>query len=972
MALAKKEYEVESLLLKRLQDMGYDYVEMHQYEDVEANFKTQLEKFNEDKLLEAKGASTLSDREFDKVLTHLKGKTVYESAKLLRDQFVLQLDNGKNVYLSFLSNDSNKNIFQVTHQVTVDPAKVNDVLQKNRYDVTLLINGLPLVQIELKRPGIELNEAVNQLNRYRRDSFKGLFKFIQIMIVSNGTITKYCANCNERNPEGNQQDILKSLVFYWTDINNVRITKLIEFAEEFLDHHSITEMLTKYFIIKESEPTLLVMRPYQIYAVQQAYDRVVTSAMNGYVFHTTGSGKTLTSFRLATLLRDSPAIKKVFFLIDRKDLDDQTVDEYNSFEKGCVDNTDNTKTLVADIQDSTKKLIITTIQKMASALRIERYQEVMDSLSSEPVVFIIDECHRSQFGKMHGQIEGHFKKGNYIGFTGTPIRKENAQGGKTTDDVFATGSQQIAPCIHTYTIKEAIADGNVLRFSVEFMRSMQPKNMPIDIDPAQLDDPEYCKEHGIDLDSLYHKQERIELIANDILDHLEQHTHPIGRDVYTAIFATDYVKYLMEYYRYMKAHNPHGYRIAAIFNPSFNPNADQDDSDGADANSSADLAEVIDDYNQMFGTDFTIDTFDGYRKDVSKRLKQKNLPQIDLLLVVNMFLTGFDSKATNTLILDKNLIYHSLLQAYSRTNRVDKPTKQFGQIVTYRNIKAAQDEALKLYSQDGNPAEFLMQSYEYYLTEYRKNVEALRRVARTPDDCAELVSEDDQRDFIKKFRTLYRTYATLLTFGKFDWADLDVFMDEKTLMDYKSWYLQFYDDVNKKVRHGIETPLEDIDFSIELVRTDKINVVYILQLLKQVNRHGTKEEIDKAVDLIMREIERSDNEKLRYKATMMKDFIRTRFYDLKPDEDIVEAYNQYESECMEKKIHEFAESEHVDDGLIHEVTAQYFTDERSISRESLRKLFEPEHLGLLKTTKLISDTMLFVSEMSDQFAGSEE
>ena len=231
MALAKKEYEVESLLLKRLQDMGYDYVEMHQYEDVEANFKTQLEKFNEDKLLEAKGASTLSDREFDKVLTHLKGKTVYESAKLLRDQFVLQLDNGKNVYLSFLSNDSNKNIFQVTHQVTVDPAKVNDVLQKNRYDVTLLINGLPLVQIELKRPGIELNEAVNQLNRYRRDSFKGLFKFIQIMIVSNGTITKYCANCNERNPEGNQQDILKSLVFYWTDINNVRITKLIEFAD---------------------------------------------------------------------------------------------------------------------------------------------------------------------------------------------------------------------------------------------------------------------------------------------------------------------------------------------------------------------------------------------------------------------------------------------------------------------------------------------------------------------------------------------------------------------------------------------------------------------------------------------------------------------------------------------------------------------------------------------------------------------
>ena len=327
MPLARKEYEVESLLLKRLQDMGYDFIEMHQYEDVEANFRAQLERFNANKLQEAKETPTLSDREFDKVLTHLKGKTVYESAKLLRDQFVLQLDNGKNVYLSFLSNDSNKNIFQVTHQVTVDPAKVNDVLQKNRYDVTLLINGLPLVQIELKRPGIELNEAVNQLNRYRRDSFKGLFKFIQIMIVSNGTITKYCANCNERDDMGNQQNILKSLVFYWTDINNVRVTKLIEFAEEFLDRHSITEMLTKYFIIKQSEPTLLVMRPYQIYAVQQAYDRVVTSSMNGYVFHTTGSGKTLTSYKLASLLRDDRRIDKVFFLIDRSDLDDQTACE---------------------------------------------------------------------------------------------------------------------------------------------------------------------------------------------------------------------------------------------------------------------------------------------------------------------------------------------------------------------------------------------------------------------------------------------------------------------------------------------------------------------------------------------------------------------------------------------------------------------------------------------------------------------
>lgn len=960
MSKARSEYEVEELYIDRLDDMGYEYIELKNYDDVCANFRKQFCKLNSKELMAAKGVAELSDTEFDRVMTRLEKHTVYESAKILREQWVLDLDNGKTIYVDFFTGDETRNIYQVTHQVTMDPAHKDDVLYKNRYDVTILINGLPLVQTELKRPGIEINEAVNQINRYRRFSFRGLFRYIQLFVISNSTMTKYCANINENDQFGHKQDILKSLTFFWTDENNVRINKLMDFTNTFLTKLHLTEMLDRYFVIKDTEPLLLVMRPYQIYAVKRAFDRIIMSNINGYVFHTTGSGKTLTSYKLASLLRDDRRIDKVFFLIDRSDLDDQTVDEYNSFEAGCVDQTDSTRTLVDDLKDPTKTLIITTIQKMATALRSEKYTAIMEKFTRKKCVFIIDECHRSQFGKMHAQIRKHFQTSNFIGFTGTPIFAENkGPQGQTTADIFQAGT--LDPCIHKYMIKEAIADGNVLRFSVEYMRSISITSIKDSkVDVKAMDDAEYCKRHKIDLDELYHSSERIAAISEDILGHLNQHTRLENNSVYTAIFAIDKIETLVKYYEYMKAHNPKGYKIAAIFTYQ----ANQDMEESPDKHAGEHLESCMRDYNEMFGTDYDLSKFDSYRKDISKRMKQKDLPQVDLLLVVNMFLTGFDSKPTNTLFLDKNLVWHSLVQAYSRTNRVDKVTKQFGQIVTYRNIKKAQDDALKLYSGDGDPNAYLLQSYDFYVTEFYNQVDKLRSIVPTADDAGNLQSEDDIRVFVIAFRTLAGILSTLKTFSKFDWSDLAPTLDEDEYADYKSWYLYYYD---KHKGGSKESVLVDVDFNIELVRTDKINVVYILNLLKDINRQD-KNEMTKSVDLILREIERSDNEKMRYKRDIMKAFITDRFFDLDPEADIIEAYNEYEREVLHADIESFAMENSLSTEFVSKILHQYFMDTKAVTKELLRQELSNNGVkGLLKITSLINTVLDFLNDSYNKF-----
>ena len=481
-------------------------------------------------------------------------------------------------------------------------------------------------------------------------------------------------------------------------------------------------------------------------------------------------------------------------------------------------------------------------------------------------------------------------------------------------------------------------------------------------DPQKIDDPDYCKSKNIDIDDLYHDTERISMIADNILSTLDAHIKPTGKDVYTALFAVDKIQTLMDYYHIFKEKNQKGYKICAIF--TFQPNEDL--TEGQDEHSARYLQECMDDYNKMFGTSYDLTTFDAYRKDIAKRLKQKDLPQVDLLIVVDMFLTGFDSKPTNTLFLDKNLIYHSLVQAYSRTNRIDKPTKQFGQIVTYRNIKKAQDAALRLFSGSGNPNDYLLESYDYYVSEYRKQAEAIRKICPTADDCGNLIEENKQKEFIIIFRTLAKALATMKTFSKFDWADLELFMGEEEYTEYKSWYLTFYYDQKANAKKGTKTVLADIDFNIELVRTDKINVIYVLNLLKEINRRD-KNEMQKSIDLILREIDRSDNEKMRYKSEIMKEFIRSRFFDLDPEEDIVKEYEQYEKEVMKKDVTEFAKANGIAPDIVLSILNEYFVDERSITKNKVRERLADMKLPLLKQTRLINAILTFIKEMYNKF-----
>ena len=954
------EYDIEMQFIKRLESIGYEFIELHDYDDVLKNFREQLCKFNQDKLIEAKGSATLSDKEFKRVLLHLDNKTVYESAKRLRDKYTLLLDNGKKVYFEFFSYDTDRNIYQVSHQITMDKDHKDDVYYKNRYDVTVIINGLPLVQVELKRPGVEINEAINQINKYRKFSFKGLFRYLQLFVVSNSHQTKYFCNENEME-NGLYNPIRKSLVFFWTDEKNNRIHKLEEFTAEFFRKAAITEMIDKYMIIKATEPVLMVMRPYQIYAVKAAKKRVLEANQNGYVFACTGSGKTLTSFKLAQLLCDEPLVDKVIFLIDRKDLDDQTVNEYNSFEKDCVDNSDSTAVLVKQLQGTDRKLIVTTIQKMAHAIKSKRYEKTMDTYRDKKVVFIIDECHRSQFGKMHGDIQRHFRNANYIGFTGTPIFETNKGiGGRTTADVFRAGlfpnGEKRDPCLHRYMIKDAIADGNVLKFSVEYQRT---------ITPEQFDDPEYCKINKIDIDSLYHDPERIREVVKHILQHHKQHTC-LGSHTYTALFAVDSIKTLGQYYDVFKEVNEERpeaerYKIAAIF--SYGANEDMDEK--GDEHSSELLERIMRDYNQMFGTSFTLEGFDAYRKDIAKRLKQKDLPQVDILLVVNMMLTGFDAKPLNTLYLDKNLIYHSLVQAYSRTNRVDRETKQFGQIVTYRNIKKNQDEALRLFSGDGDPNEYLLENYEYYVQKWLNQVPALRKLVPTVDDAGQLKNEEEIRLFIVAFRDMVRTLATLKTFSAFDWENLEDAMDEDEYEGYKSWY-SYYKDQSEKSDPEVPVPV-DVDFDIELIRTDRINVVYILNLLKSVHKAGkTPQEREADIDLILRAIESSDNASLRAKKDIVAKFIRTKFYDLSEDADIQVAFEDFARDCEKAEIEEFSREHGIDCTIIYDIMTEY-AFRGQIPVEKLRRELQIYEIKFLKMKKLIESIRQFVESTYTKF-----
>lgn len=904
----QSEAELEKNLVKQLEVNGYQKIAISDEEQLLQNFRDQLFEFNKDKL----NNQPFTDKEFERILRHVEGKSVFESAKILRDKFVLEREDGSEVYIEFFnSKEWCKNSFQVTTQVTMVSKYVN------RYDVTLLVNGLPLVQIELKRRGLDLKEAFNQIERYRKHSYKGLYRYIQMFVISNGVDTKYFANTDKQ--------LTYSYTFFWTDKENNRISNLSDFASSFLDKCHMAKVIAKYMVINETDKVLMVMRPYQIYAVEALVNRALETNNNGFIWHTTGSGKTLTSFKSSQILAAEPSIKKVFFLVDRKDLDSQTIAEFNKFESDSVDNTDKTSTLVKQITDINKPLIVTTIQKMANALKNDRYAPIMDRYKDEKVIFVIDECHRSQFGDMHKAINKHFSKAQYFGFTGTPRFEENkSQDGRVTADLFEK-------CLHYYLIKDAIKDDNVLGFSVEYIKTFS----------GQFDENDDTKVAAIDTDEVILSPERISLVANHIISN---HNAKTRSKQYTAIFAVQSIPMLIQYYDEFKKLN-HDLKIAGIFTYGAN-----EESEGRDEHSRDSLERMITDYNQMFECNYSTDTFSSYFADVSKKVKSA---QIDILLVVNMFLTGFDSKTLNTLYVDKNLKYHDLLQAYSRTNRIEKSTKPYGNIVCYRNLKKNTDDAIRLFSQTKDTDTVLMESYDYYLSIFRAELEKLYKLAQTPADIDKLESEDQQKDFIICFRELTKALLKLQTFTDFEFEEQELGISEQTYQDFKSKYLLIHDRTRENTQK--ESILADIDFGIELMHTDKINVAYIMNLIKDINFDDTEQK-EKDIKYIIKELDRADNEELRLKVDLIKSFLSKVVPEMTSDSSVDDEFAKHEEQVRKQEITEFAER----------INLGVETVEKHIKEYEFSGLINHEEISnevtgpLLKKRKLIQQIKEFI------------
>ncbi|MGL5035293.1 MAG: type I restriction endonuclease subunit R, partial [Microcystaceae cyanobacterium] len=721
--MTQSEQELEQNLIIRLVAMGYEPVNISNAEQLKANLKTQLEKHNHIILNNEK----LSDEDFRKVLNHLDKGNVFERAKILHDKMLLTRDDGSPVYLEFLNTEHwCQNQYQVTHQISQAGT------YKNRYDVTLLINGLPLVQIELKRRGLELKEAFNQINRYQRHSFgadNGLFQYVQIFVISNGVNTRYYAN-------NRKQEYKKTS--YWADAENNLITQLDDFTDSFLEKCHLSKMICKYIVLHESDKVLMVLRPYQYYAVENIIERVKNTRKNGYIWHTTGSGKTLTSFKAAQILTSLPTVHKVVFVVDRADLDYQTSKEFNHFSPDCVDSTNNTKALVRQMAGE-NPLIVTTIQKLNTAIKNPRHETAMEALKDKRIVFIFDECHRSQFGETHKNIVKFFNQAQLFGFTGTPIFADNAssneQGKRTTKDLFEK-------CLHRYVITNAIADENVLKFSVEYWGKLKRK------DGSLIQAPISDKE-------LFQNSDRISMIVDWIIANHSRKTHS---KQFSAMLCVGNIDTLIIYYDLFKQkqkEGKHNLRIVTAFTSGINeedadanglisePDFDLKTDNLINQHSRDKLAEYITDYNQLYQTQHSAkdsNAFYAYYKDIAKRMKDRDKEKFqdkeraDILLVVNMFLTGFDVKKLNTLYVDKNLKYHGLIQAYSRTNRVLGELKSQGNIICFRNLKENTDQAILLFSDENAKETIFIEPYEYYVKAFNDNVEKLKAIAAVPDD----------------------------------------------------------------------------------------------------------------------------------------------------------------------------------------------------------------------------------------------
>ena len=928
----QSEAALENGLISTLQQMNYEYVQIEEEKNLRTNFKSQLEKHNK-KRLEEIGRTEFTEAEFEKILIYLEGGTRFEKAKKLRDLFPLELDDGERLWVEFLNRTHwCQNEFQVSHQITVEGRK------KCRYDVTILINGLPLVQIELKRRGVELKQAYNQIQRYHKTSFHGLFDYVQLFVISNGVNTRYFAN----NPNSGYK-----FTFNWTDADNVPFNELEKFATSFFDKCTLGKIIGKYIVLHEGDKCLMVLRPYQFYAVEKILDRVKNSNSNGYIWHTTGAGKTLTSFKAAQLVAELDDVDKVMFVVDRHDLDTQTQSEYEAFEPGAVDSTDNTDELVKRLHGNSK-IIITTIQKLNAAVSKQWYSRRIEEIRHARIVMIFDECHRSHFGDCHKNIVRFFDNTQIFGFTGTPIFVENAVDGHTTKEIFGN-------CLHKYLIKDAIADENVLGFLVEYYHGNA------DVDNANLN--------------------RMTEIAKFILNNFNKSTFDGEFD---ALFAVQSVSTLIRYYKIFKSLNPK-IRIGAVF--TYASNSSQDDaltgmntgSYVSESTGEADeLQAIMDDYNDMFGTSFTTENFRAYYDDINLRMKKKkiDMKSLDLCLVVGMFLTGFDSKKLNTLYVDKNMDYHGLLQAFSRTNRVLNEKKRFGKIVCFRDLKSNVDASIKLFSNSNNLEDIVRPPFNEIKKNYQELTTNFLEQYPTPSSIDLLQSEKDKKQFILAFRDVIKKHAEIQVYDEFEEDAADLGMTEQQFMDFRSKYLDIYDtfaggckpseenqtpdEDTESTETSTESGIDDIDFCLELLHSDIINVTYILELIADLNPYSAdyKEKRTYIIDTMIKDAE------LRNKAKLIDGFIQQNVDDDRDNfmarkqkfdgtSDLEERLNDYITTERNNAVDKLAKEEGLDVSVLNHYLSEYDYLQKE-QPEIIQEALKEKHLGLIKKRKTLT------------------
>ncbi len=940
----QSEAEMEDDFIKQLTRQAYDYLPIKNEKELIDNLRTQIERLNLIKF---------SDDEWQQFFSEHLGNPqqgIVEKTKTIQEDHIKAWTrpDGTKVNIYLIDKDHiHNNSLQVINQYVPEGGAF-----ENRYDVTILVNGLPLVHVELKRRGVSIKDAFNQINRYQRDSFWaacGLFEFVQIFIISNGTLTKYYSNTtrdavarsNQSPGKGKgKKQTSNSFEFtsYWATKDNEPILDLVDFTQTFLSKHTILNILTRYCVFT-SENMLLVMRPYQVAATEEIIRRIKISTNaktwgkregGGYIWHTTGSGKTLTSFKTARLASHLPDIDKVLFVVDRKDLDYQTMKEYDRFEKGAANSNGSTAVLAKQLApDSNANIIITTIQKLSNFIARNPQHEVY----KQHVVLIFDECHRSQFGDMHKAIVKKFKKYHMFGFTGTPIFPENA--GSIRNVEFTTTEGAFGDQLHIYTIVDAIRDENVLPFKVDYIRTMREEDEVLDEMVSNID-----RERAL------MAPERISLITKYILDHFAQKTRRDARSYsfsrlvnvkevatardrkavkeekqktrltgFNSIFAVASIPFVKLYYtelqRQMEQLPPdRRLKIATIYSYSPNVNVEDEmpeDTEGLDESSREFLEKCIKDYNRMFGTsyDTSADKFQNYYKDLSLRMKNR---EIDLLIVVNMFLTGFDATTLNTLWVDKNLRMHGLLQAYSRTNRILNSIKDHGNIICFRNLEKATNECLQQFGNKNAGGLILLKAFDDYYFGYDEKERHFPGWKELIDELLDkfpingfpLVGESSQKEFIKLFGTILRTLNILLTFDEFEGTEIiDLNGD---FLDYRS----FYNELHEKYRPkgGELTNInDDLVFEMELMKSIEINIDYILFLVGQLNGEDNhdREIIIKA----MKSIQASPD--LRNKEELIRQFIES----YTPDTDVHDRWSEFVRQSQRKEIETIIEEENL-------------------------------------------------------------